>query len=334
MVAARVAASLDMSGTNLYPRARDAAAKMVGGVESQSVAFAIATLKHGQPELVDLVDRNELAVSVAAKAARFDPERQRELAALGPDAIREAVKAEVKPREPKDPPKTAGQKAVEKIRKATTFAAMEEAFQESVGLNLPAADIDAVAKARQERGAELRREEQPTEKAAPVAEAAATPATTAPAPAPTAPPPAAPKGQASLFTETPAPVSPQAATAQPVSAAAPPSDPGEVEALRAEVAALRAENGAYRAWLSTVSQRATALAPTIKGAANLERIRFLVELSGSPNENESRNAAALACRMIREQGVKMLSSDPTLLDDIHATNRMVLDMAKNLGVQL
>lgn len=113
MVAGRVAAS----GLNLGPgqkssvpnlvqageRTVDAAARLVGGVEKSSIILAISVLKHGAPELIALVDRNDLAVSVAAKAAKFPTDQQRELVARGPDAVREAVKAEVKPREGKAP---------------------------------------------------------------------------------------------------------------------------------------------------------------------------------------------------------------------------------------
>lgn len=103
MVAGRVAISLEASGTNLYRRSREAAAEMVGGVGSQSAADAISVLKHGAPELIALVDRNDLAVSVAARAAKLPRDQQRELVARGPEAVREATKAEVKPREGKAP---------------------------------------------------------------------------------------------------------------------------------------------------------------------------------------------------------------------------------------
>lgn len=103
MVGGRVALSLEESGANLHRRSRDAAAEMVGGVESRSVADAISVLKHCIPELIALVDRNDLAVSVAARAAKLPRDQQRELVARGPEAVREAVKAEVKPREGKAP---------------------------------------------------------------------------------------------------------------------------------------------------------------------------------------------------------------------------------------
>jgi hypothetical protein len=42
----------------------------------------------------------------------------------------------------------------------------------------------------------------------------------------------------------------------------------------------------------------------------LERIQRLLALSESPNENEARNAALLAARLIREHRVKLLLPDP------------------------
>lgn len=126
------------------------------------------------------------------------------------------------------------------------------------------------------------------------------------APAPASPPPAAPSGQASLFADAPAPVSPQAATAQPVSAAAPPSDASEIEALRAEVAALRAESAGFRQWADSVAARAGA-----DDTAAVQRTMRLVALASSPNEHEAANAAIKACRMIRERGLLLATSTQT-----------------------
>jgi len=41
----------------------------------------------------------------------------------------------------------------------------------------------------------------------------------------------------------------------------------------------------------------------------VDRVRKLVALAGSPNEHESRSAAAMACRLIREHGLHV--SDPS-----------------------
>ena len=102
---------------------------------------------------------------------------------------------------------------------------------------------------------------------------------------------------------------------------------------KAEWEALNAKVSAYDAWIALVDQRTYALAPTIKGEANLERIRRLIELAGSPAENEARNAAMLACRMIREQGVTLLTSDPSILDDIYGVNRRISKLAEEVGVK-
>jgi len=46
----------------------------------------------------------------------------------------------------------------------------------------------------------------------------------------------------------------------------------------------------------------------------LERVRRLVELSASPNENEARVAAVLACRLIREYQI-VLSDRPVSIEN-------------------
>lgn len=356
MVAGRVAISLESSGTNLYRRSREAAAEMVGGVESQSVAAAIATLKTGIPALVAMVDGDELAVSVAAKAAKFPQDRQRELVAKGPEAVREAVKSEVKPRETKAKPTatasetpaattttatTATEAApvtrspghstrhplLDELDAATDLATLDRAYSKVAVANLSGDAAEEAGRIYQRRGAELR--------AQAAATVAPTPAAPPSQPAPvSAPAPAQPR-QADLFADAPVPVSTQAPTPQPEKAAVVETVPADTVTIpRAEYEAMKAELTAYRAWVAVVEQRSVALAPTIKGAANLERIRRLIELAGSPSENEARNAAALACRMIREQGVKMLTSDPSILDDINATNRLLLETARKMGIEL
>jgi len=42
----------------------------------------------------------------------------------------------------------------------------------------------------------------------------------------------------------------------------------------------------------------------------VRRVRKLVALSGSPNENEGRTAAFLACRLIREHGLEVRDPAP------------------------
>jgi len=354
MVAGRVAVS---NFKHENERAVDAAARIVGGIERTSVAFAVAVIKTGIPALVALVDGDELAVSVAAKAAKFTPDRQRELVAKGPDAVREAVKAETKLRETKASSTTTTAPAattqaatpttaeapvtqspghstkptrhpsLDRLEAAPDKDTLDREFNEIARSNLSGDVPEDAGRIYQRRMAEFR------------AQAAATvaPAPTAPPsqPAPVSTPaPSQPK-QADLFADAPVPVSTQAPASQPEKAAVvEPVATDMVTIPRVEYEAMKTELTAYRAWVAVVEQRSFALAPTIKGAANLERIRRLIELAGSPSENEARNAAMLACRMIREQGVKLLSSDPTLLDDIHETNRQMLETARSLGVTL
>ena len=42
----------------------------------------------------------------------------------------------------------------------------------------------------------------------------------------------------------------------------------------------------------------------------VDRVRKLVALAGSPNEHESRSAAAMACRLIREHGLHVHDPSP------------------------
>lgn len=202
---------------------------------------------------------------------------------------------------------------LDELDRAADRDALDRVYSKVAVANLSSDEAEAAGEVYRRRLSELR------------AKAPAAPVET-PTPPPAPPSEPAPKSapkQADLFADDSVPVSTQAPASQPAQAAA--SD---------ELASLRAENAAFRQWVAVIDQRSRALAPTIKGAANLDRIRRLIELAGSPSENEARNAAMLACRMIREQGVKLLSSDPTLLDDIHETNRQMLETARSLGVTL
>ena len=68
---------------------------------------------------------------------------------------------------------------------------------------------------------------------------------------------------------------------------------------------------------------------------NLDRARKLVELAGSPNENEARNAAVQACRMIREQGIRLASDNPLVSSDpLDLALRELHDAAVRAGVAL
>lgn len=42
----------------------------------------------------------------------------------------------------------------------------------------------------------------------------------------------------------------------------------------------------------------------------VDRVRKLIALAGSPNEHESRSAAAMACRLIREHGLHLEDRSP------------------------
>jgi len=42
----------------------------------------------------------------------------------------------------------------------------------------------------------------------------------------------------------------------------------------------------------------------------VDRVRKLIALAGSPNEHESRSAAAMACRLIREHGLHVDDPSP------------------------
>lgn len=316
MVAGRVAVSSVPNLVRDGERSVDAAARMVGGVEKSSVILAVATLKNGIPELAALVDGDELAVSVAAKAARFSRERQAELVAQGPEAIREAVKAEVKPREPKSvpaspatgtattaptfvpSPATAPTSAPEpqprivsaavphhplldELDSAADRDALDRVYNKVAVANLSSEDAEAAGEVYRRRLNELR------------AKAPAPVEIPAPPPAPPSEP--APKSapkQADLFAGDSVPVSTQAPVSQPPQTVA--SD--EVAALRAEVAALHQ-------WIDATAARAGRA-----DEAAVKKAMHLIALASSPNENEARNAAYRACAIIRERGLAVAST--------------------------
>lgn len=315
MVAGRVAAQIESGeiSPGQEGRSREIAARLVGGVEADSVKFAIATLKHGIPELVDLVDQDKLAVSVAAKAARFDRDRQRELVAKGAEAVREAVKAEVKPREPKSStataapataapaptPKTPGQVAEEKIHAAATVTELDAAYQEASKAGLTDRECEAVADARQERGAALRAQAQTTAPAPVPAAAQPAPVEVSVPVAPPAPPPTPPRGQVDLFTQPSVAVFTQDPASQPVSTETVTVSKAEWEALQAEVAEARG----LLQWKDGIAARAGA-----GDEASVGKVMRLIALSGSPNQHEAASAALKACRMIRERGLLVVTS--------------------------
>ncbi len=274
----------------------DQAAAMLN-VGRGTVEAAAKVLKHGTPELVEAVERGGVAVSAAAAVASLPAEDQREAVAGGAGAIREKAKAirEAKPKAP--PPVPARHPVLNEIDGAADLGALDRAFNRVALAGLSEDDSAAAGEAYRRRSAELRAQADPT-----------------PAPV-VAPPSTTPKAQAPLFADAPV--------------AAPPSDAGEVEALRAEVAA-------YRAWIASLRERAEHLPILVKNSTpNLDRARKLVELAGSPNENEARSAAMQACRMIREQGIRLASDNPLVSSDpLDLALRGLYDAAARAGIAL
>lgn len=68
------------------------------GVSTRSVESASKVLERGVPELAEAVRSGDVAVSAAAAVADEPEERQRELVAAGPEAVREAAAAKRGPR--------------------------------------------------------------------------------------------------------------------------------------------------------------------------------------------------------------------------------------------
>lgn len=357
MVGGRVARSLNLDSG----RSDETAAKMVGGVERASVAMAISVLKNGAPELIALVDRNDLAVSVAAKAAKFSTDQQRELVAKGPEAVREAVKAEVKPREgkaPAPPSDTAApapapttpapaapvagaglppqHPAVAAIASAPTRDALDAAYTAANGASLPKDAAEEAGKVYQRKVAELRAQAPAVTPAASTDEQVdlftqAVPVVQFP--------PAETHGEKATKETSPAPVAP---------ATVPASDAAEIAALRAEVESLRAanhelrtmnailaaSNEGYQEWVGSIHARIDRAPETVKGTVNLDRVRKLVELAGSPSENEARNAAMLACRYIRDHRVRLVTDNPLHSSDpMEKALRELHDAMRDAGIQ-
>lgn len=282
-------------------RADEQAARMfdVGRV---SVVSADKVLKHGTPELVTAVERGEVAVSAAVELTALPVEEQREVVAGGKDAIKAKVK-EIRDAKPKREIKvqsvtrSPGQLAEEKIRAATTPQELDAAYQEASNAGLSDRECEAVADARQERGAELRAQTQTTAPA-PVP-AAAQPAPTTSLARVETPTPTPPRGQVGLFTQPSVAVCTQEPAPQPVSAETVTVSKAEWEAMKAEVAG-------SRQWQATIAQ--------LVGAADsaiAERVIRLIALASSPNEHEAASAALKACRMIRERGLFVATSAQT-----------------------
>jgi len=113
----------------------DQAADMLN-VGRGSVERAAKVLRHGTPELVDAVERGDVAVSAAAAVASLPAEDQRDAVAGGAVAIREKAKAirEAKPkRSPAPPPSPPAAPAFPAL--ASTVPTQHRLFDESHAFN-------------------------------------------------------------------------------------------------------------------------------------------------------------------------------------------------------
>ncbi len=275
-----------------------------------TVETAAKLLRQGVPELVTAVERGEVAVSAAAAVSTLPAEEQREVVAGGKDAIKAKAREirEAKPKREARPPEQ--HPLTEAIRTAPDAGALDAALTAAVRVpGLPESVIDANASAYQARKAELRAAREHA----------------LPDPPPPAPPSAPASGPAEAVV----------------------ADASELERLRTEVAELRgtvrelrtenallsASNEGYREWLALIQQRIQRDPETVRGTVNLDRVRKLVELAGSPSENEARSAAMLACRMIRGQNIRLVANNPLHSSDpMERALRDFYDLAREAEV--
>lgn len=131
-------------------KAADQAAAMLN-VGRGTVEAASKVLKHGVPELVEAVERGQVAVSAAAAVATLPAEEQREVVAGGKEAMREKAKAvrAAKAKAPTHP-------VLAEIEQATDLAALDRAFNKVAGAGLSEADAEAAGEAYRRRKATLR----------------------------------------------------------------------------------------------------------------------------------------------------------------------------------
>jgi hypothetical protein len=143
--------------------------------------------------------------------------------------------------------------------------------------------------------------------------------------------------------------------AAPVETPAPAADPAEVESLRVRIAelerALEDTRGvvkseldkssrlqrvldaataelmqaledaeAQRKWLENIPDQ-----PWTDKEPNLDRIMKLIVLAGSPNENEARNAAFLACKAIREHRLQLMDLGGIYGKKLEESTRELMD---------
>jgi len=181
--------------------------------------------------------------------------------------------------------------AVAAIASAPTRDALDAAYTAANGASLSGHDAEEAGKVYQRKVAELR------------AQAPATPPTeptheqvdlfTQAAPAASSAPRGAHEETAAKET-SPAPFVPPTVPA---------ADASEVIALRARVEALEAEVEGLRQWQLSTAARAGA-----DDQSSVGKAMRLIALASSPNENEARNAAVTACRIIRERGLLVATS--------------------------
>jgi N6-adenosine-specific RNA methylase IME4/ParB-like chromosome segregation protein Spo0J len=111
MIAAKLANMRQGERTDLAQicaKSQDRAAELLN-ISRRTVQHAAVVRDHAVPELAQKVERGELAVSVAAEAARLPPEEQRKIATLSEGGIRSTVRIRAKQAERSKREKLLGQ---------------------------------------------------------------------------------------------------------------------------------------------------------------------------------------------------------------------------------
>jgi len=241
-----------------------------------------------------------------------------------------------KPTDPAPPPPAeSDHPAVAAIASAPTRDALDAAYTAANGAGLSGHDAEEAGKVYQRKAAELRAQAPTITPTVPTHEQVDLFTQAAPA----APfPPAATHGGNATKETSPAPVPPRpaAADASEVAALRAKVEALEVEAadLRTDNALLYASNEAFSEWAALMKSRIDRAPETVKGTVNLDRVRKLVELAGSPNENEARNAAMAACRAIRDHRVRLVTDNPLHSSDpMEKALRELHDAMRDAGIQ-
>lgn len=230
------------------------------------------------------------------------------------------------------PPAEPDHPAVAAIASAPTRDALDAAYTAANGAGLSGHDAEEAGKVYQRKAAELRAQAPATTPTAPTHEQVDLFTQAAPAAASA---PRGAHGETAAKETSPAPF-------------VPPTDAAEVAALRARVEALEVEaaglrtdnallyasNEAFSEWAALMKSRIDRAPETVKGTVNLDRVRKLVELAGSPSENEARNAAMLACRYIRDHRVRLVTDNPLHSSDpMEKALRELHDAMRDAGIQ-